>query len=80
MYSPLAVCSCAGESCSSEAAVRRRSAMACAYRKGLSVLPGWRSAVTASTSAARLSSPLEPTQASTAPLALSSTTAAPSST
>ena len=44
------------------------------------VLPGWRSAVTASTSAARLSSPLEPTQASTAPLALSSTTAAPSST
>ncbi len=58
----------------------RRSAIACAYKKGLSVEPGWRSAITPSTSAAWLSSPDEPTQASTSPLALSSTTMAPSST
>ena len=47
-----------------DAAVMRRSAMAWAYRKGLSVEPGWRSASTPSTSAASLSSPEEPTQAS----------------
>jgi hypothetical protein len=40
------------ESSIKEAAVRRRSAIACAYKKGLSVEPGWRSAVTPSTSAA----------------------------
>ena len=45
---------CAGESSMSEAAVRRRSAMACAYKKGLSVEPGWRRASTPSTSAAWL--------------------------
>ena len=80
MYRPLAVCRCAGESSSRLAAVRRRSAMACAYKNGLSVLPGWRSAVTPSTSAAWLNSPVEPTQASTSPLALSITTTAPSAT
>ena len=58
----------------------RRSAIACAYKNGLRVEPGWRSAVTPSTSAAALNSPEEPTQASTSPLALSSTTIAPSST
>ena len=78
MYRPLAVCNCAGESCSSDAAVSRRSAIAWAYRNGLSVLPGWRGAVTPSTSAAALSAPVEPTQASTSPLALSSTSTAPS--
>ena len=71
---------CAGESSTSDAAVSRRWAMAWAYRNGLSVEPGWRSASTPSTSAAWLSVPDEPTQASTSPLALSSTTMAPSST
>ncbi|MNK75655.1 hypothetical protein D3C87_951980 [compost metagenome] len=71
---------CADESSISEAAVMRFSARACAYSSGLSVEPGWRSAVTPSTSAAWLSGPEEPTQASTSPLALSSTTSAPSST
>ena len=42
--------------------------------------PGWRGAVTPSTSAAALSAPVEPTQASTSPLALSITTTAPSAT
>ena len=70
----------AGESCSSEAAVRRRSAMACAYSSGLRVEPGWRGASTASTSGLWLVRTDAPTQASTSPLALSSTSTAPSCT
>ena len=54
--------------------------MACAYRKGLSVEPGWRGAVTKSRSGALLSRPLLPTQASVSPLSLSSTSTAPSCT
>ena len=58
----------------------RRSASACPYKNGLSVEPGWRSEVTKSTSGAALRGPLLLTQASTSPLALSSTSRAASST
>ncbi|MNS67359.1 hypothetical protein D3C72_1006090 [compost metagenome] len=56
------------------------SAMAWPYKNGLSVEPGCLGASTASTSSAWLSTPDDPTQASTWPVALSSTRIAPSCT
>ena len=71
---------CAAESSISDAAVKRRCCTAWAYKKGFKVEPGWRWASTPSTSCAWLKLPDDPTQASTWPLALSSTSTAPSST